>query len=312
MHHTVRNFDTQRQIFSNITCANAVLDDPSTAAYEIDRVFAAIKTYRQPVYIELPRDMVDKAVGYDLDQGTPKVPVSDPINLAEALEEVEDWIASAENPVILAGVELSRFGLGESLIKWAEKTNIPMFTEILSKSTVGERHPLFGGVYSRNAAPQSVRDKVEQSDCILMLGVMLTDMVLGGTQAKFTHRQTIRANVGELKISNHNYKDVVFSEFCESLFRTELAKKPLPAICKKLVPKSFVAEINAKLTTRRFFEKIDSIITKKNVIITDVGDSLFGAVDLTVAHADSFISPAYYASMGMAIPAALGVRLGET
>lgn len=311
LHHTVNTFDTQREIFANITCANTVLNNPLTAGYEIDRVFEALKHHSRPVYIELPRDIAEKPIGYDLDQGTPKSPTSDLINLQEALEEVITWVKSAEHPVILAGVELARCRLGEELVKWAEKTNIPMFTEMLSKSAVGENHPLFGGVYSGCAAPQQVRDAVEQSDCILMLGVLLTDMVLGSGKPKFALRQTVRANIDGLKVRNHVYKDVVFSEFCKALFQTEPGKKPAPAVYKKAPVANFIPEVDQKITTKRFFEKINSIIVKNTAIITDVGDSLFGAMDLTVTHANTFISPAYYTSMGMAIPGALGVCLAK-
>lgn len=312
LHHTVRDFDTQREIFANITCANTVLDDPHTAAYEIDRVLVALKTHRQPIYIEIPRDIADKQVGYDLDQGTPKLPTSDQINLRESLDEVLDWIASAKDPVILAGVELSRFGLGNELVKWAERTNIPIFTELLSKSTVGEMHPLFGGVYSGNSAVAQIKDMVDQSDCILMLGVLLTDLILGGAKPDFISRQTVRANVGSLKVRNHGYSDIVFSEFCSALFRSDPGKRSSPAIYKKSPANKFVVSAgDPKITTGRFFEKIDSIITSKTVIISDVGDSLFGSSDLTITHANSFIGPAYYTSMGMAIPGSLGVCLAK-
>jgi indolepyruvate decarboxylase len=43
-------------------------------------------------------------------------------------------------------------------------------------------------------------------------------------------------------------------------------------------------------------------------IIADIGDSLFGAADLTVHHNNHFMSPAFYTSMGSAIPGALGVQ----
>ncbi len=58
LHHKVRNFDTQRRVFDEITVASAVLDDPDTAFSEIDRVLHAAVRYKRPVYLELPRDMV--------------------------------------------------------------------------------------------------------------------------------------------------------------------------------------------------------------------------------------------------------------
>src|SRR6476660_712401 len=58
LHHKVRDFDTQRRVFEQLTCAATVLDDSQSALREIDRVLAAVRRYKRPGYIELPRDMV--------------------------------------------------------------------------------------------------------------------------------------------------------------------------------------------------------------------------------------------------------------
>ena len=42
------------------------------------------------------------------------------------------------------------------------------------------------------------------------------------------------------------------------------------------------------------------------MVICDIGDSLFAAADLTIRGRTEFLSPAYYTSMGFAIPAAPG------
>src|SRR5271170_4853449 len=58
LHHKVREFDTQKRVFDQLTVASTVLDDPQTALQEIDRVLHAALRYKRPVYIELPRDLV--------------------------------------------------------------------------------------------------------------------------------------------------------------------------------------------------------------------------------------------------------------
>src|ERR1700739_2470495 len=58
LHHKVREFDTQKKVFEQLTVASTVLSDPQTASAEIDRVLHAALRYKRPVYIELPRDMV--------------------------------------------------------------------------------------------------------------------------------------------------------------------------------------------------------------------------------------------------------------
>src|SRR5882757_1199908 len=58
LHHKVREFDTQKKVFEQLTIASTVLSDPQTAFQEIDRVLHAALRYKRPVYIELPRDIV--------------------------------------------------------------------------------------------------------------------------------------------------------------------------------------------------------------------------------------------------------------
>src|SRR5712691_3530955 len=57
LHHKVREFDTQKRVFEQLTVASTVLNDPQTAFQEIDRVLHAALRYKRPVYIELPRDL---------------------------------------------------------------------------------------------------------------------------------------------------------------------------------------------------------------------------------------------------------------
>lgn len=309
LHHMVRSFNSQKKIFDNITCASVVLDNPAMAGYQIDQAFEALHHYKRPIYIELPRDIAKKSISYDVyKQGTPTAPETDPENLQEALAEIMSWVEVAKSPVILAGVELARYEMGEKLITFAEKANIPIATTLLSKSVINERHPLFAGIYSGASSSECTRKLVEESDCLLMFGVMVTDMTLCFKPAKFQKRQVVSASVEGLDIRNHSYKHIQFDDFCESLFKLDFGKKEiLCELPKKSKKKAFVPS-DENITTKRLFELIDSVLDKNMAIVADIGDSLFGAADLTVHHRNHFMSPAFYTSMGSAVPGALGVQ----
>lgn len=312
LHHVVKSFDNQFKIFKNITCHSVVLDDATTAGWKIDYALQLLKHHKQPIYIELPRDIADQPIKYDVyRQGTPVEAESDAENLTESLLEVSEWIKSAKKPVIMAGVQIARFGLGSQLVRFAERHNIPMVTTLLSKSTINEHHPLFAGVYCGKLTTQeSLRQLVDDSDCLLIFGEMLTDMMLGFESPKFTKRQTVFCSTDGLKVRNHTYTQVEFVDFCEKLFKSDIGKKPMPELPIKKIIEKFVPVDNLKLTTARFFEKINSILTDKMAIVADIGECLFGAAELTVSH-HNFISPAFYCSMGPAIPGALGVQLAK-
>lgn len=311
LHHMVRSFECQHNIFENITCASTVLTNPTTAGYEVDRVLEVLKRKNQPIYIEIPRDIAKMPIEYDVyTQGTPDAPKSDMENLSDALEEVTRWINSAKSPVILAGVEIARFGLGKDLVRFAEKFNLPVIATLLSKSVISERHPLFAGIYAGPSSKEETRKLVDESDCLLMFGDILTDMVLSFRPAKFQKRQVVSCSMEELQVKNHTYTHVEFIDFCKALFKAELTPRENILEKKNDQKPIFVGE-DKSLTVARFFEKIDSILDSKMAIVADVGDSLFGAGDLTVHHSNNFLSPAFYLSMGFAIPGALGAQIGN-
>src|SRR5690349_22775056 len=101
LHHKVKEFDTQKKVFEQLTIASTVLSDPQTAFQEIDRVLHTALRYKRPVYIELPRDRV-------FVPGTSHYRVRDvhersnPNTLRAALAEAAEMIKSARKPVILA------------------------------------------------------------------------------------------------------------------------------------------------------------------------------------------------------------------
>src|SRR5215207_5540361 len=105
LHHKVREFDTQRKVFEQLTVASTVLSDPQTAFQEIDRVLHAALRFKRPVYIELPRDMVAR-LGIKHHSPAEFHETSDLAALAEALGEAVTMINAARQPVILADVEV--------------------------------------------------------------------------------------------------------------------------------------------------------------------------------------------------------------
>lgn len=309
LHHAAGPYECQHNIFKNITCASAVLDNPDTACFEIERVMENMDYYKQPGYIEVPRDMVNKNVKYDAfsQNGTYYRKPHNEENLNEAIQKSIEWIKKSKNPVIWAGVELARFGFGEALMKFAERHNIPVATSLLSKSVVNEKHPLSVGVYCGGMSHQRVKDIVEKSDCVLMLGVLMTDMNLAFQPLQCDQTNVILANTGRVRVRRSTYENVEFSNFVSELLESKLECKFINSIDKVSV-RHFVPQKDKLITSSRLFEKIDSILDSNMSIISDIGDSLFGAADLTVHHDHHFIASSFYASMGSSVPMALGVQ----
>ncbi len=308
LHHRVRDFNTQHDVFEKITVATAVLDDPLTAFREIDRCLEAAVRFKRPVYIEIPRDRVRSEAIVPVDSHLEQ-PVSDKAALREVLEEATKRINAARQPVIIAGVEIHRFGLQQEVLKLAEQHNIPMCATLLGKSVVSEKHPLYLGVYEGAMGRDSVRKYVEDSDCVILLGTFMTDINLGIYTAHLDPEQCIYATSEKLRIRHHHFHDVLLTDFVKSLAKAKIARKrqPLPKR-NPAWPDEFKIQPEAKVTIKQLFGRINRMLEEDMVVVADVGDSLFAAADLTIHQRTEFLSPAYYTSMGFAIPAAVGVQ----
>ena len=216
LHHKVREFDTQKKVFEQLTIASTVLSDPQTAFQEIDRVLHAALRFKRPVYIELPRDLV--SVPGIPHHKTPEIHErSDSRSLREALAEAEQMINAARQPVILADVEVHRFGLQDQLLKLARKTNIPVAATVLGKSVIGEHHPFYLGIYEGAMGRDDVRQYVESSDCVILLGAFMTDINLGIYTARLDPARSIYATSEKLSIRYHTYEEVRFKDFVARL-----------------------------------------------------------------------------------------------
>jgi len=313
LHHKVKGFETQFEVFQKITGASAVLDRPETAFSEIDRVLEAAVRYKRPVYLELPRDQVHaRQVGpHRPPEG---LPPSDPEALREAIDEAALLLTAARRPVILADVEIHRFGLQDDLLCLAESTGMPIATTILGKSVISEAHPLFAGIYEGAMGRAEVTKLVESADCLLMLGCFLTDINLGIWTAKLDPSRCIDATSEDLRIKHHRYCDVRLDDFIRGLIERKLhvARAPVPRRSQPFATLETVAP-QERLTSARLFGRLNQMLAESTgmTVIADIGDALFGAVDLEMHHRTEFLSPAYYTSMGFGVPAAVGASMAN-
>lgn len=311
LHHKVRTYDTQYKVFQHLTAAAAVLDEPEEALREIDRVLGAVCRLKRPGYLELPRDIVDCEV-----PRMPPLPVpsdaSDSRTLEAALAEATAWIASARQPVIVLGVELSRFELIEPAMRFVERSGIPTTVALLDKSAIDERHPSFIGVYAGALGRREVQEYVEGSDCLIRLGTLPTDINLGIYTADLDPARSIDATRSRLAIGLHTYERVGLADFVEGLARADLPRRaggdhPRPPAAGGEPSVS----TDDPITVAGLFRRLGAFLTDDLIVLADPGDALFAAIDLPVYEARDFLAPAFYASLGFAVPAAIGAQLAR-
>jgi TPP-dependent 2-oxoacid decarboxylase len=310
IHHRFGPFTFQREIFDRITCATAVLDDPAIAFRHIDRALAAARQNRRPVYIEIPRDVVD-APGYPMPAEAPSAPASDPAALEEAVAETVSLLERAKTPVLMAGVEIHRSGLQDTLVQLVDHLRLPIAATLSGKSVIGERHPAYLGVYEGGMGPESARERVETADCLLLLGVALNDVDLGVYTARLDPKHMVRACQGEVVIRHHRYPHVELRDFVPLLIKKCGPQgRPLPSGNPGPSAPGFPTA-GEPMKIGRLIGRLNECLTPDMVVVCDVGDCLFASVELRVHERTEFLASAFYTSMGFGVPAALGAAIAR-
>jgi len=308
LHHKVKTFDTQRRVYEEVTLYAATLTDPKTADAKIHRALDYATTFKRPVYLEIPRDLVYAEIT-ESEHLIPPIKRTDPDTLTEAVAETLEMLQRSHSPVILACVEVHRFGLQEQLLALAEKLGVPVCSTMLGKSVFPEGHPQYIGIYNGEAGDLNVQKIVEESDCVLMLGVFMTDINLGMFSAHLNPSCTVYATSERIAIKHHEYPNVRFEDFITALLKSPDLPHWDSSHIQTMKPR--VAPSVGKISMSGLLYELNQFIDSNTLLVTDVGDTLFAADDIQTQQGTSFLCPAFYASMGFGIPGVIGAQLAD-
>ena len=308
VHHQVKSFESQCRVYREVTAHQAVLDDPETAAAQVRHAIDVCRLYSLPVYLEVPRDMVDREIDV-----TPVRPLAVPVRrgaVEEAAAEAAAKIAAAKRPVLVVGVEVHRLGLAARVAALAEHLGVPVVSTFMGRGTFADDHPQYAGVYLGPASPPGVRELVEESDGLLFLGALLADTNMGVRLSAIDPRKMVLANSRRVDIGFHRYADVPLHDLVEALLahpdgrrqpflagHAAFGRRPFmraddgPSAGPIRVA-SMIAEIN------RYFAEHGPM-----PVVSDTGDCLFATHEIDT---QEVLASAYYATMGFGVPAALG------
>ncbi len=309
-HHQAKTLESQRKIFREITCHQACLENPSTAASEIEHALDLAEQLSSPIYLELPRDLVFEKISPP-SQNFPPLPEN-----AEAIEaaahEIHDRLHRAIHPVLMVGVEVHRLGLTEQVVKLAERLRIPVVSSFMGRCTFPVDHSQFFGTYLGPAGERSTMQLVEKSDALFLLGVLLSDTNMGLRLKTLKTDHLLHTLSRQVRVGHHLYQDIPLKKLLDSLLKlTRPLKKivqparhtkpittPRPVGYRRpLTPETLIATLN------QFFQKQGPL-----PVVSDNGDCLFASLDL---HTPTQIASGYYATMGFAVPAGMGMQVAS-
>lgn len=307
LHHKVKTFDSQRRVFEEVTRGAFLLDNPLTADIIIQEALQLVEDYKQPVYLEIPRDLVFAEIPVHATVREPRT--IDRGALREAVNETVQMIVNGDRPAILACVEMHRFGLQKELRELAEKTGIPVASTMLGKGVFPEEDPRYMGIYAGGIGNKDVVEYIESSDCLLMLGTYLSDFNLGIFTADLKPENAVLATSEVIRIKYHEYHDLTLQDFVGELLKSpRLGRR---TFAHPTPPPTPAVSDEGPVTMASLVDSLNDALRPEHVVVTDVGDCLFAGLDLHTRHTSGFLCPAYYLSMGFGVPGAIGAQIAD-
>lgn len=305
---------SQRDVARGLSAFSHTLLRADELPKVLSRAFAVFRSARPaPVHIEIPLDVLASS-GDSIDQTPWPIP-SAPGPAPAAIAEAASLLSAAERPLIAIGG--GAITAAEEVMALAERLQAPVINTVNAKGVLPYSHPLAVGG-SGSCAP--VRKELLEADVVLAIGTELaeTDYDFFGVGGVRLDGTLIRIDIDASQLTRNARPDLaIVSDAREALvaLNTALAGVQQSSGSNGLVR---AAELRASLrsTADRNFEAFFAAIDEALPEAIIAGDSTQPTYYAWLHYEKErprqyFHSASGYGTLGYAIPAAIGAKLGQ-
>lgn len=256
-----------------------------------------------PAFVEIPHDFFLASVPADFSDAASQAAKPNLAVPAAEIENAQRQISARHKPVILVGAGAARGR--ESVLKFAELLQCPVFTTTTGKGIFAGDHPLSLGCISRLGP---VQDVLLESDLLISFGARLTEFDTGrfGLQLPALHIQVVEDDhyagdrlpstrvVGDLAaITQSLAPGSVRAPWCDIAAIKAAEAKRLEALQQ---------DSYAALTLLRgFLDRKDVLVNDQSIL------NYWASAFFPVLEPGTFLYPSGSGTLGYGLPAAIGV-----
>lgn len=309
-----------------ITKHNFLIQRVEDIADIVHEAFCVARSGRPgPVLIDVPKDIQIAKTLYCPAASTRTIEqfraIRVPEPKAKAIMRAAQVIAEAECPLIMAGHGVILSNAYAELQAFAEKADIPVITTLLGLSSFPETHPLAIGMPGMHG-PAHVNRAIGVADLIVGVGLRFDDRVTGKASEFAPHARIIHIDIDPSEM--HKVKPAVVPIVAD-------AKAGLAALTQAIEPgdnggwirevRSWEAQDSGRLASISRDERqpdpisiLEAIRAETGgdaIIVSDVGQNqMWTARHYLWTRPNSHITSGGLGTMGFALPAAMGVKMG--
>lgn len=306
VHHSLGTgeFDKFHEIARHSAGASSILT-AENAFSEIERLIHVATTYRRPVYMALASDVAQAPIQM---HPLEKPKEQDPAILQACAEAIADKINRAKRVTLLPGIFLHRFNATSEAQKFVEASGLAFATMMSDKTVFDETHPQYIGMYNGSLMNPDIQKYVEDSDCIVAIGTLLSDFNTGAFTSTLSQDKLILIGPHSVQIGHAQFKNVSLKPLLTLL--TKLVKKrkvddaPKPASLGQPIGKK-----SDPITPEYLFPRYEAFIKPDDAIVIETGSQHMGLAFGLMKKGVSFHNQTLWCSIGWATCAALGAAV---
>lgn len=308
---------------------NYLVTDAGDIPDVIHEAFHLASTGRPgPVLIDLPKNILNTEIEWREPTGKVDLPGYKPNTKGHPLQvkAAIELILAAERPVLYAGGGIIAAGASAELMTLAEMANVPVTTTLMARGAFPDTHPLSLGMPGMHGTYAAIT-AMQKSDLLIAIGTRFDDRVTGDPDSFAPNAKVIHVDIDPAEIGKVRTPDVpivgdartVLLQLISKLERT-LDGADVPAHAdwletiegwKRDKAVGYEQDPAGPIKPQYVVEEMYRITGGDAIVVAGVGQHQMWASQLwKYSKPRTWINSGGLGTMGYAIPAAIGAKLG--
>jgi acetolactate synthase-1/2/3 large subunit len=316
-------------ITSPITKHNFLVTDPGDIAGTVAHAFHLAATGRPgPVLVDVPKDVQQRMTTFTWPPWR-NLPGYHPVVRPHArqFQHAARLIATARRPVLYVGGGVVKAGASTELRELVDLTNIPVATTLMARGAFPDSHPAHLGMPGMHGSVAAVA-AMQQADLLVALGARFDDRVTGHLDSFAPDARVVHVDIDPAEISKNRHADVPIVGDCRAalveLTAALRAEREAGAVgdladwweCleryRRTYPLGYEWPADGTLSPQFVIERIGELVGPDAVYAAGVGQhQMWAAQFVRYEHPRTWINSGGLGTMGFAVPAAMGAKLGR-
>ncbi|MGH2776373.1 MAG: acetolactate synthase large subunit [Actinomycetota bacterium] len=281
-----------------------------------------------PVVVDVPKDVLMSSTTFDFPESV-NLPGYRPTTRPNRrqITAAAELVREARRPVLYVGGGVLKAGAVEELLVLAEAVGAPVVTTLMARGAFPDSHPLCLGMPGMHGNYAAVT-AMQRSDLLINLGARFDDRVTGKLDGFAPQARVIHADIDPAEIGKNRHADVPVVGDARSVV-TELAKAVLGdnsahgrvdlgpwhaevARWSRDYPLRYEQSDDGPIKPQFVVERFAELTRGDAIVATGVGQhQMWASQMMRVNKPYSWVTSGGLGTMGFAVPAALGAKVGR-